>query len=333
MLKKVTIQDIATEAEVSISTVSRVLNGRVSVAEPKKRAVLQAVQDLGYKPNIFAQSLASGQSMTIGVLTQEIRSSFYDEILHHILQTIRGTGYTAIITDGHWQVEKSMKTINTLLSRQVDGLVLIGGSLPEEQIVEINKTTPIVLVGRCIEQLKDRSVFVDNFAGAYEATQHLIDLGHRHIAHITGELNQEDAVARTNGYKQALADSGIAVDPQLIIEGRFHEQSGLLAMEMLLTRGQPFTAVFAGNDQMAHGARLALFRRNIRVPDDISLIGYDDHPSSAYTIPPLTTMQQPAEALGQTAAHAILGLMKNEPVVIRPFQTQLVIRESTGRHR
>ena len=331
--KKVTIQDIAQKANVSISTVSRVLNGRVPVAEPKRSAVLQAVDDLRYRPNIFAQSLASGQSMTIGILTQEIRGIFYDELVFHILQELRETSYSAIIADGHWQVEKGLEAINTLVDRQVDGLILIGGSLPAEKVIEISQEKPLILAGRHIPALASQCVYVDNFEGGYTATKHLIDLGHRHIAHITGELNQEDAIERFNGYKSALEDAGLKVDDKLIVEGHFQEQSGLMAVEMLLTRGQMFTAIFSGNDQMAYGARLALFRRGIRVPDDVSIIGFDDQTMSAYTIPPLTTMRQPAGRLGRTAAQAILNLIKEEPIGIRPFKAELVNRESTERHR
>ncbi|MEM7333192.1 MAG: LacI family DNA-binding transcriptional regulator [Chloroflexota bacterium] len=333
IVKKVTIQDIAQKADVSISTVSRVLNGRVAVAEAKKTAVLKAVKDLGYRPNVFAQSLASGQSMTIGILTQEIRSMYYDELLHHILQELRDTSYSAIIADGHWQVAKGMQALNTLLDRQVDGLILIGGSIPEQELIRINQTLPLIIAGRHVPGLANQCVYIDNFSGAYKATKYLIDLGHRHIAHITGKLSQIDAIERCNGYKHALEESGIVVDENLIIEGHFHEQSGLMAVEMLLTRANMFTAIFCGNDQMAYGAKLALFRRGIRVPDDISLIGFDDQSMSAYTIPPLTTMRQPAGQLGRAAAHAILNLMKNEPFEIRPFEARMIVRESTSWHR
>ncbi len=331
--KKVTIQDIAAKAAVSISTVSRVLNGRVSVAEAKRTAVLQAVEDLGYRPNIFAQSLASGHSMTIGILTQEIRGIFYDELVFHILEELRETSYTAIIADGHWQVEKSLEAINTLIDRQVDGLILVGGSLPEEKVIELSKNKPLILAGRSVSTLASQSVYVDNFLGGYQATKHLIDLGHRHIAHITGEINQEDAIERFNGYKQALEDAGLRVEEKLIVEGHFQEQSGLMAVEMLLTRGQVFTAIFSGNDQMAYGASLALYRRGIRVPDDVSLIGFDDQTMSGYTIPPLTTMRQPAGRLGRAAANAMINLIKEEPFETRPFQAELIVRESTARHR
>lgn len=332
-VKKVTIQDIAQEADVSISTVSRVLNGRVSVAEPKRQAVLQAVEDLGYRPNIFAQSLASGQSMTIGILTQEIRSHFYDELVHHILESLRDTSYSAIIADGHWQMDKEVEALDTLVDRQVDGLILVGGTIPKQQVIQLSKKVPLVIVGRYIEELADHCIYVDNLAGGYAATQHLIDLGHRHIAHITGVLSQYDAIQRCNGYRKALEQAGLQVNEELIVEGHFHEQSGLLALEMLLTRGQMFTALFCGNDQMAYGAKLAMFRRGIRVPDDVSIIGFDDQAMSGYTIPPLTTMRQPVGQLGHTAAQAILERIQGKPFKVEPYQARLITRESAARHR
>lgn len=331
--KKVTIQDIAQKADVSISTVSRVLNGRVSVAEPKRSAVLKAVDDLGYRPNVFAQSLASGHSMTIGILTQEIRNAFYDAMLHYTIQEINDSRYSAIIADGHWQDERGLKALNTLINRQVDGLILIGGSLPEAPIVQVSQRLPLVIAGRFVPSLAKQCVYVDNFAGGFEATTHLIELGHRRIAHIAGDPTHEDAIARTNGYKAALEKAGLPLDSELIIEGNFMPQSGLLGVEMLLTRGRMFTAVFSSNDNMAYGARLALFRHGIRVPEDVSIIGFDDVSMSAYTVPPLTTMKQPAQELGQAAAQMIFKMIKCEPFEIRPFQAQLMLRESTAPNR
>ena len=329
--KRTTIQDIAGEAGVSISTVSRVLNGKVPVHKDKRSAVLRAVEKLEYRPNIFAQGLAGGQSMTIGLLTQQISSPFYDSILHGALSGLRGTGYSPLIADGHWQSEKERKAINTLLARQVDGLVLIGPTGEVEPLQELARRTPVVVIGRNIPDLL--CINMDDFGGGYTATKHLIDLGHHQIAHIMGIPTHEDAVARCHGYRKALEDAGLPVDEALIAEGQFSEQSGVLAVEMLLTRGRSFSAIFAANDQMAYGARLALFRHRIRVPDDMSIVGYDDQATSAYIVPPLTTMRQPGGEIGRTAAAALLNLVKGNRRENVRFSAELIPRESTARFR
>lgn len=328
--KRITIQDIAKHAAVSISTVSRVLNGTVVVAEPKRNAVMRAVDHLGYKPNVFAKGLASGQSMTIGVLTQNISSPFYDAILRGVLQGLRGSRYSPIIVDGHWQPKKEQKAIEALTTRRVDGLVVLGGRSCSTFFDELAKQTPLILIGRNVPNLSTQCLLMSNEQGGYDATQHLINLGHRQIAHITGILSHQDAIDRQNGYKRALMEAGLQSYQDLVVEGRFSEQSGVLAVEMLLMRGRSFSAIFAANDQMAYGARLALFRRGIRVPEDVSIVGYDDQPTSAYMIPPLTTVRHPANEIGRTAATAILNLMKDKHQQIEPFAAELIIRESTA---
>jgi LacI family transcriptional regulator len=176
---------------------------------------------------------------------------------------------------------------------------------------------------------------VNNFAAAYEATRYLINLGHRHIAHITATMPYQEAVhdiqQRYDGYIRAMEEAGLGLDPQLVVQGNLLQQSGVLAIETLLMRGRPFSAIFAANDQMAFGARLALFRRGIRVPDDVSLVGFDDEGSAAYFIPPLTTMRQPGVEMGQTAAQAILDLINDKPVHLPIFTANLIIRESVSR--
>ncbi len=331
--KKVNIQDIAQKANVSISTVSRVLNEGASVAEAKRNAVLQAVAELNYQPNVAAQALAGGQTKTVGVITQDISNPFYDAILRGVRQGLDESGYSPIFADGHWQAPAELKALQMLLDRSVDGFIVLGGCSPEEALQEFNKQVPLVIIGRNLASLDHQCLRLDDFAGAYKATQYLIGLGHQRIAHITGILAHQDAVERRAGYEQALSDAGLELNPELIIEGDFLEQSGLLAVEMLFTRAHPFNAIFAANDQMAYGVRLGLYRRGIRVPDDISLIGFDDQRTSAYTTPPLTTIRQPAIEIGETAAQAILHILKDKPFTMPEFPAELVIRESVARYR
>ena len=334
---KVTILDIAQRANVSPSTVSRALRGSAAVSDDKQKAILDAVDELNYRPNIFAQGLASGQSMTIGVLTQNFGSPFYDGILQGILDGLDQTNYWPLFVDGRWQSALEERALNMLLDRQVDGLIVVGGQTSGETVQAFAQKTPLIVAARKLDNLPGRCIYVNNFEAAYKATKHLIDRGHRDIAHITAPMDYATAVndiqERKRGYKQALTDVGIEPDPRLIVDGNLRQQSVVLSVQMLLGRGRPFSAIFAANDQMAFGARLALYRRGIRVPDDVSLVGFDDESSAAYTIPPLTTVKQPALELGLATAKAILALINNHTPTIPVFDAELTIRESVARHR
>lgn len=327
----ITIEDIAARAGVSISTVSRVINNTAPVASNTKEKVLEIIEDLGYKPNLFAQGLAGGQTRTIGVLTQLIGSPFYDLLLRGILLGLEGTNYSTLFADGGWDAKKDRIALNMFLQRQVDGLILLDGHVASEDILEIAKELPLIVIGRNILGLEDQCIPFDDFEAAYKATKFLIDSGHRRIAHITGLLNHNDAVERRNGFLKALEDEGISPDLDLIIEGDFTEPSGMMAVEMLLMQGQIFSALFAANDQMAVGARLALYRRGLRVPEDVSIVGFDDQVPSSYMIPPLTTIQRSPLEMGEKACKALLNLIQKKPISLPKHESKLIIRESVIR--
>lgn len=333
---KVTIMDIAAKANVSASTVSRVLRGSAKVAAAKHQAVMHAVEELQYRPNIFAKSLASGQSMTIGVITQNFGSPFYDGILHGILLGLEKTEYWPLFADGRWQPDVELRALHQLLDRRVDGLIIIGGQLSEEKLQAVARNTPLIVAARNTPSLPDNCLYVKNFEGGYKATRYLIDMGHRDIVHITASnINPvaiDDVDQRHKGYQQAMLDIGWELDPRLVVEGNLRQQSGVLAVEMLLTRGRSFSAIFAANDQMAFGARMGLYRRGIRVPADVSLVGFDDEPFAPYMVPPLTTVRQPDVEIGQTAATAILDMLQQKKLNLPIFETELIVRESVARH-
>lgn len=333
--QKVTITDIASKANVSASTVSRVLRGSARVTEAKQQAVMRAVEELQYRPNIFAKSLASGQSMTIGVITQNFGSPFYDGILQGILLGLEKTDYWPLFADGRWQLEMEQRALAQLLERRVDGLIVIGGQLPEARLQAVARHTPLIIAARNAPSLPANCLYVKNFDGGYQATRYLINMGHRDIVHITAtHINPiaiDDVHQRRRGYERAMLDAGWEVDPRLVVEGNLQQQSGVLAIEMLLARGRPFSAIFAANDQMAFGARLALYRRGIRVPEDVSLVGFDDETFAPYMVPPLTTVRQPDVEIGQAAAQAILDLLQQKEPDLPRFETELIIRESVAR--
>jgi LacI family transcriptional regulator len=325
----VTLTQVARAAEVSPSTVSRILNGTAVVNEAKRQRVQEVIARLGYSPNVMAQSLKTGQSMSIGVLTQELDSLFYGKTLKGIEIGLSESSYHPLFVGGHWQERDELASLEALSRRRVDALIVLGGLTSDAQLLALSKNLPVVAVSRVIPGLEAQCISIDNKHGAFEATKHLLELGHRRIAHLTGPLSRQDARERLDGYKSALAHVGVPFDDSLLCEGDYNEQSGVLAMDALLARGSRFTAVFAANDGMAHGARLTLFRRGIRVPEDISLIGFDDLPTARFSIPPLTTVRQPMFEMGQAAAQLILMLLEGRAPQLQKLSTELIVREST----
>lgn len=327
----VTVLDVAREAGVSVSTVSRIINGTVKVSEDKRLAVEEAIRRLEFKPNLFARSLKKGTTMTIGVLTQDIESPFFTRVMSGIEDGLLGSGYALIIVSGHWDAAEEAERIRLLIARRVDGLAILTGHLSDAQVASFAHSQPIVVTGRRIDAPNVRSVFFSHEEGGYLATRHLITLGHRRIAFIAGPSDHADAVSRFDGYRRALAEAGLASDPSLVVQGDFYENGGVFAMNRLLDSGAPFTAVFAANDQTALGARMVLSRRGVRVPDDVSLVGFDDLPTSAYLTPPLTTVRQPLFEVGQFSASLLLEMLGHprKERVLPPLE--LVVRETTRR--
>lgn len=333
MESTVTLDKVAREAGVSSSTVSRIINGTANVSAVKRENVLRIMSELNYHPNVLARGLASGRSMGVGVLTQDISSPFYGSTLRGIESVLQGTGYHPIFISGHWHVQEELEAIDFLLSRRVDGVIVLGGGVPDIRLQDVARRLPVVVLGRIVPGLEDQCLRLDNFAGAHQATRHLIELGHRNIAHIAGEASHRDAQDRLEGYRAALAAARLPFDPDLVQPGDFHEASGFLATTRLIEGRTLFSAVFAANDQMAYGARLALHRKGLRVPEDVSLVGFDDLPGSMYTTPPLTTVQQPVEDMGRAAAQTMLRLLRGERAEIQEKTVRLIIRESTVRRR
>ena len=328
MSKTITIHDIAREAGVSSSTVSRVLSGTVPVAPNKREAVLAIVNKLQYRPNVIAQGLARGRTAAIGVMTQSIASPYYGGILRGIEQGLAGSDYHPVFASGNWHTEEELAALDLLSGRRVDGLIVLPGVIPDDHLLRVAAELPLVVIGRSIAGIEQQCLCVDDLLAAHQATSYLLDLGHRRIAHIAGPATHQDALNRRAGYARALELAGLPIDQQLIVTGDYTEQSGLLALQALFSRGVMFTAIFVANDQMAYGARLGLYRRGIRVPEDVSLVGFDDLLASAYTTPPLTTVRQPIFDIGRAAAQAILDLLEQRPVDLPHFATELVIRES-----
>ncbi len=325
----VTLEMVAIAAGVSPSTVSRILNGTAVVSDDKRSAVDQAIETLGFVPNPTARALAGGRTLSIGVVTQAIDSPFYGGALRGIEDELSRAGYSPLFVSGQWSASHEARCIEMLRSRRVDGIIVLTGRLGDAALAACARSLPVVVTGRQLSAPGLFSLDFDNFEGARLATHHLLSLGHRRIAFISGDMRHPDAKQRTQGYRSALNAAGIEVEPALVLPGNFTEASGCMAVERLIDSRAPFTAIFAANDQMAFGAGLALHRRKLRVPDDVSLVGFDDLAGSVYAIPPLSTVHHPVSELGQLAAAAMLKLLAGEvPELVLPVP-RLIARESS----
>ncbi|MFM7532444.1 MAG: LacI family DNA-binding transcriptional regulator [Rubrivivax sp.] len=326
----VTLQQVAQAAGVSASTVSRILNGTAVVSPEKKQAVDEAIALLGFVPNPVARGLAGGRTLSVGVVTQSIDSPFYGVALRGIEVELDRAGYSPLFVSGHWNATEEARCIDMLRSRRVDGIIVLTGRLSDAALKQTARSLPVVVTGRKLKAPNLFSLDFDNFEGARLATEHLTALGHRRIAFVAGNAEHPDAIERLRGYRAGLEAAGIAFDAQLVSPGLFHEESGMLATEHLLDTRQRFTALFAANDQMALGACLALQRRSLRVPQDVSVMGFDDLSISRFSVPPLSTIHHPAYELGQGAAAVMLCLLRGEKPALRLPEPRVVSRESTA---
>ena len=325
----VTLEMVARRAGVSPSTVSRILNGTAVVSDAKRAAVLEATKALGFVPNPLARGLAGGKTFSIGVVTQAIDSPFYGAALRGIEDALDPAGYSPLFMSAHWDPEAEARCLDVLRSRRVDGIVVLLPRLSDSVLQECAKSLPVVVSGRSLQAPGLFALNFDNYTGGFMATRHLLDLGHTRIAFIAGDQEHPDAAERMRGYCAALESVGVPLDPALVVPGRYYEISGQQAVDRLLDEGREFSAIFAANDQMAAGAALSLFRHGLKVPDDVSLVGFDDLPTSMYATPPLSTIQQPAYELGRMAAASVLQLIGGTvPDAVLPAP-QLLIRESS----
>jgi LacI family transcriptional regulator len=325
----VTLETVAQAAGVSPSTVSRILNGTAVVSDVKKQAVEEAIARLGFVPNPVARGLAGGRTLSVGVVTQAIDSPFYGVGLRGIEEELDAVGYSPLFVSGHWSAEQEARCIDVLRSRRVDGIIVLTGRLSDSALRACAKALPMVVTGRTLKAPGLFAMNFDNFQGGRLATHHLLALGHRRIAFIGGDPSHPDAVERHRGYRAALEAAGIAYEEDLVASGMFLPEGGAQAVEQLLAGPQRFTAIFAANDQMAYGAALALHRRRLRVPDDVSLIGFDDLPVSRYLNPPLSTVEHPAYEIGRLAATALLQLLRGEKPGVQVPPPRVIVRESS----
>ncbi|NKF51690.1 LacI family DNA-binding transcriptional regulator [Shewanella sp. WXL01] len=326
-----TIYDVSVLAGVSLATVSRVMNNNTKVSEKTRQKVLDAMDSLGYKPNNIAQSLASNCSNSVGVVVSQLDGPFYGPMMTQIETSLRSANKHVIIAAGHSDEQQEKEGIDFLMSRGCDALILDVEAVSDDYLIKLSRgTTPIVLINRYIEAIKERCVYLDNELGGYMATDHMLSLGHTNIAYISGPMYKLDARDRLRGHQKAIAEHNLLFDPELWYEGNFREQGGADAMTHLLSLNKPITAVVCASDQMASGAIAVCIERGLKVPDDISFIGYDNIPFPAYITPTLSTISNPIDDMGHMAARWVLKQVYNhqEVDVESCFKPELFVRGS-----
>lgn len=328
-----TILDVANAARVSKATVSRVISGNTVVSPEVTSRVREAMDLLGYRPNRLAQGLANGRSNGVGLVVNELSGPFYGLLMTGVERGIEARGMHLMVASGHGDAEKERAAVEFLLDRRCDALVLHADALSDDDLVGLCRVdTPIFIINRLVETLRARSVHSDDEAGARIAVEHLIASGHRRIACITGPMEKHQSQSRLRGYRAALRQAGLPTHPGLVIESDFLESGGQAAGADLLSHDNGVTAVFVQSDQMALGVYSACRERGLSVPDDLSVVGFDDVDPARYVHPGLTTVRQPLAEMGEAAARLVLAAIdadgSAEPDAIPAFRPELIVRQS-----
>jgi LacI family transcriptional regulator len=328
---KVTIVDVAEKAGVSFGTVSRVINNDIHVKPETRERVRGVMQKLGYTANRQARSLAGGRSNIIGVLVPDLGTGYIGEIIRGIDAELSLTDLDLILYTTRRTASKEANYVANLAKGMVDGLLLVLPRSPADYIGTLtNRGVPFVLIDYQGIGRDCPAVGATNWQGAYHATEYLIKLGHTRIGFITGSRDLGCAEDRLEGYRSALRTYHIPDESELIYEGNFFQPDGYAGASALLSLANPPTAIFASNDVMAMGVMDAVRSRDLRVPDDVSVVGFDDIPQAAMVRPGLTTVNQQLEKMGRVATQMLLDLFhnKNQPETRIELPTELVIRES-----
>jgi len=333
--RPVNIKDVAADAGVSTMTVSRVLNNPDVVSKKTRLRVQEAIQRLGYRPNAIARSLKAQRTFALGLVTVDLTDSFFTMVTAGAEAEARRQGYRLMLSSTERNPQDEPDFVNMLVEQHVDGILVIRDSIEIEddplfELVSVG--VPFVTTGYHLPHPELEIVDIDNIDGGYQATEHLLKHGHKHIAMITGPCNNKSAKDRSTGYYKALSDHQLCCDPVLVTEGDWKPHSGYLGMQDLLKRDHPFTSVFVQSDEMSIGVYRAIREAGLRIPQDISVIGYDDLLVADYLDPPLTSMQQPIRQIGVLATQLLIKkiLRQASGQRIHLLKVKLVERESVA---
>ncbi|MHA6249038.1 LacI family DNA-binding transcriptional regulator [Pontibacter sp. CAU 1760] len=338
-MKKVTIHDIANELNIAFSTVARALNDNPAISDATKKAVRETAQRLGYRQNKLASSLRSGQSNTVGIIVPSLDVTFFGSVVHGVEKIMNQNGYSILLYQSNEAFESEKKGIETFLNSRVSGIIasVAKETTDYEHFAEIQRRrTPLLFFDRAVASLQVPSVTINDYKGGFMATEHLIRQGYKRIVHITARQSLSIFTERLRGYVDALKQYGLSVDESLIIYGDFSLEFGRQCIRELTERMVDFDAVFALEDFTAMGALQQLLAYQVRVPEDVGVIGFANESFAALVTPGLSSVDQQTLLMGEEAAELFLKVLRSESlptsqpkrVVLDP---QLVVRASTQR--
>jgi DNA-binding LacI/PurR family transcriptional regulator len=309
--KEITIKDVAKQAGVSVATVSRVMNGRDRVSEATRKKILKIIEEMNFVPNTMAASMVNKKTNMLSVVVPEIQNPFYTAVIGGMVEVAKKEGFFTLVVSTNSDEAEEEEFFESFLGKNVDGIILIGTHKDAEFYRNIRK--PTILVDRYINDCGHDGVLIDNFRGAYEATKHFVDYGHERIAIIDGAHDFNDGKDRYWGYRQAMHESGLTPDPAYHKQGNWLEEDGYRFTTELMQSEQPPTAIFAANNVICTGAIKAIRDLNLRIGEDISLIGFDDNELAQFVQPRVTVVSRPTREMGIQAAEMLIQKIKREP--------------------
>lgn len=331
-----TIKDVAERAGVSVMTVSRVINNSKYVSQEAREKVEKAMKELGYVPNALAHGLITKRTHVLGLVVSDITNPFFTTIARGVEDTAIKNGFNIILCNTDEDVEKEERYIELLLRKRVEGIILSPADCSKRESVEqiLKRNVPLVLIDRYIKGLNVDCVYSDSISGAYELTRYLINLGHRRIGIIVGPNRISTALDRVEGYKRALQDAGILIDESLIRWGeKYSREDGYRNAKELLATKNPPTAIFGGNRLITVGILKAIRELDLKIPDDVSVVSFDEVEDMSVTNPFLTVMSQDSYNIGVIATEKLLERIRGDSNLLIRFghtilQPKLIIRES-----
>ena len=324
-----TIKDVARLANVSAMTVSRAINNTGYIAPATRKAIKEAIETLNYRPNAIARTMVTQKSNVISLIVPDISNPFFSELIKVAEAILKQHGYSLLISEAEWNIENERDFVNSSIGRMVDGVIMFTPRLTDDELVAFSRSIPLVVVDRSMEGTPVMDVYVDNYQGAFAATEYLIKAGHRRIGYIRGWEDVLNTKRRQEGYMNALAEYGIQFDEALVQAGDYREGSGYRSFEYFMNLPEPPTAIFASNDMMAYGFMSACVSNGLKVPDDISVMGFDGIKLFFTPVPGLSTVNHPRNEMIQKAIYMLLGFPKDKIDECDKFlYTELILRDS-----
>jgi LacI family repressor for deo operon, udp, cdd, tsx, nupC, and nupG len=326
------LKDVAQRSGVSIATVSRALSGSDLIAEATVNRIRAVADELGYRPNVRARNFRTRKAMAVLIVVRDIGNPFYLEVFKGVERIARQAGYSVLMANTEGDKEREFEYFEMLSDGLADGMILMTGAVPETIQRRKGACDNVVVALEMVEEISVPQVLIDNEAAALEAVNHLLALGHTRIAHIAGPIPEGMSVRRRRGYRLAMQRAGVEIPDGYECQGGFDLQSGERCTRALLELAHPPTAIFAANDEMAFGAIRHAHMRGLSVPQDLSVIGFDNIAFSEAFLPSLTTISQPRLDIGERAMSVLLDVMNGKPTSAEPtiLPTRLLIRETTA---